>query len=130
MASHDAVKTVTLTAGANLTIGQVVAVSAARTVIPTGAVTSVVVGIAAETVASGGRVPVALLQGIVEATAGVGGVTVGEICVPNAVGLLTSVANTGALIADQMGCGIALGTAVAGETFEMLAMPIAAPHSA
>jgi len=130
MASHDAVRTVTLTAGGALTNGQVVEVSAARTVVATTAVTSVVVGIAAETVASGSDVPVALLEGIVEVEAGVGGVTAGEICVPDATGTVTGVANTGALVADQMGIGIALNTAVAGEIFEMLAQPIAAPHSA
>lgn len=129
MASHDAVRTVTLIAGAALTIGQVVEVTGARTVAPTNAVTDVVVGVAAETVDSGSDVPVALLEGILEVTAGVGGVTVGQICVPNAVGRVTSVAGLGALAADQMGIGIALQTAVVDETFEMLAMPIGAPHS-
>lgn len=128
MASHDAVKTVTLIAGAALTNGQVLEVTGARTVAPTGAVTDVVVGVCAETVASGSDVPVALLQGIVEVKAG-GGVTAGEICVPDATGTVTGVAGTGALAADQMGIGIALNTAVAGEIFEMLAQPVAAPHT-
>lgn len=130
MASHDAVKTVTLIAGAALTYGQVVEVTGARTVSPANAVTDVVVGVVAESVASGRDVPIALLQGIVEVTAGVGGVTVGQICVPNAAGFVTSVAGLGALLPDQMGIGIALSTAVVNETFEMLAMPIGAPHSA
>ena len=130
MASHDAVKTVTLIAGAALTYGQVVEVTAARTVAPTNAITNVVVGVVAESVASGRDVPIALLQGILEVTAGVGGVTAGQICVPNTVGRVTSVAGLGALAVDQMGIGIALQTAVVDETFEMLAMPIGAPHSA
>ena len=124
MASHDAVRTVTLTAGAALTNGQVVQVSAARTVIATAATNDVVVGVCAETVASGSDVPVALLQGIVEVEAGTGGVTAGEICVPDATGTVTGVADLPTLAVDQMGIGIALNTAVAGEIFEMLAQPI------
>ena len=130
MASHDGVKTVTLTAGAAVTNGHILAVSGARTVIETAAVTDIVVGVAAETVASGSDVPVALLQGIVEVAAGTGGVTSGEVCVPDATGTVTGVTGTGGLAADQMGIGIALNTAIAGEIFEMLAQPTAAPHSA
>lgn len=124
MASHDAVKTVTLTAGEALTNGNVVQVSAARTVIKTAATNDVVVGVVAESVASGSDVPVALLQGIVEVIAGTGGVTAGELCVPDATGTVTGVADLPTLAVDQMAVGIALNTAVAGEVFEMLAQPI------
>jgi len=130
MATHEGVKTVTLIAGAALTNGQIVEVTGVRTVGPTSAVTDVTVGVVAETVASGGDVPIALLQGVVEVIAGTGGVTAGNICVPDASGTVTEVANTGALVADQMGIGIALETRAAGEIFSMLAQPIAAPHSA
>ena len=130
MASHDAVKTVTLIAGAAITNGQVLEVTGARTVAPTGATTDIVVGVAAETVASGSDVPVALLQGIVEVEAGVGGVTAGNICVPDATGTVTEVASIAAIPVDSMGCGIALNTAAAGEIFEMLAQVIAGPHTA
>jgi len=132
MASHDAVKTVTLTAGAALTNGQLVYASTAadRTVlVKTATVTENVLGVAAETVASGSDVPVALLQGIVEVLAG-GTITHGQLCVAGAAGVVTGVANTGALLADQSAVGIALTGAASGEIFEMFAMPISAPHSA
>lgn len=129
MATHEGVKTVTLTAGAALTNGQVVEVTGVRTVSPASAVTDVVVGVVAETVASGGDVPIALLQGVVEVRAG-GSITAGQICVPDASGDVTGVTGTGALAADQMGIGVALTAAADGEIFSMLAQPVAAPHSA
>ena len=128
MASHDGVKTVTLTAGAALVNGTVLKVSAARTVIITAATTDVVVGVCAESVASGSDVPVALLQGIVEVKAG-GTIAAGNICIPDATGTVTGAANLGALATDVVGIGIALTAAANGEIFEMIAQPIAAANS-
>lgn len=129
MASHDAVKTVTLIAGAALANGEVVEVSGARTVTRTNATTDVVVGVAAETVASGSDVPVALLQGIVEVKAG-GTITAGQLCVPDATGGVTGVASIAAIPVDSMAIGVALNGASSGEIFEMLAQPTAGPHTA
>lgn len=103
-------------------------------VIKATAVTDTVIGILAENPRSdlttdGLTVPVVLLQGKVAVKAG-GAVTAGQLVVPDATaGRVIGVANVGALAADSMAIGVALESAVDGDIFNMLAMPIAAPHS-
>ncbi len=128
MATHEGVRTVTLIAGAALTNGQPVEVTGVRTVSPTSAVTDVVVGIAAETVASGGDVPIALLEGVLEVIAG-GVITPGQVCIPTAAGAVIGVTGLAGVPVDQMGIGIALTGAASGEIFSMLAQPVAAANA-
>jgi hypothetical protein len=103
-------------------------------VIKATAVTNTVIGILAEEprtdlTTDGLTVPVVLLQGKVAVKAG-GTVTAGQLVVPDATaGRVIGVANVGALAVDSMAIGIALESAVDGDIFNMLAMPIAAPHS-
>jgi hypothetical protein len=104
-------------------------------VIKAASATAVGIGVLAENPRSdvstdGYTVPVTLLKGIVKMIAQ-GTITAGEIIIPTTTaGKVEGVANTGALAADQMGLGIALVSAVADDVFPVLAMPIAAPHSA
>jgi hypothetical protein len=103
-------------------------------VIKATAVTNTVIGILAENprtdlTTDGLSVPVVLLQGKVAVKAG-GAVTAGDLIVPDATaGRVIGVTGVGALAADSMAIGIALESAVDGDIFNMLAMPIAAPHS-
>lgn len=104
-------------------------------VIKTTAVTQTAIGILAEeprtdVTTDGLIVPVALLEGVVQIKAG-GTVTAGNLLVPDVTpGRVIGVAGAGALAVDSMAVGVALESAVDGDIFEMLAMPIAAPHSA
>lgn len=104
-------------------------------VIKASAATDVIIGVLGEeprkdATTDGETVPVVLLEGRVMMKAA-GAITAGQIIVPSTTaGRVTAVANTGALGVDQMGVGIALESAVAGDIFEVLAMTIAAPHTA
>lgn len=127
MASHDGVQTITLVAGEALTNGELIAISSGAAV-QAGA-TSAIVGVCAETVASGTSVPVAKLEGIVEMLVGTGGVTQDQVVVAVADGV-TSVASLAAIPVDQMAVGVALETGAAGTIVRVLASPLAAPHTA
>lgn len=140
MATYEGGKIVTLTAGEDLRgdlyeILQVENDSDVGKVIKATGVTNTVVGVLAEEPYSGestdGKgVSVALLQGKIKVKAGAS-VTAGQLVVPDTdAGRVAGVANVGALAADSMAIGIALESAADGEIFTMLAMPIAAPHSA
>lgn len=104
-------------------------------VIKATAVANTVIGILAEdpdseATTDGVTVPVILLQGIVKVKAGAT-ITAGQLIVPDTTaGRVAGVANAAALAADSMAIGVALQSAVDGDIFEMLAQPIAAPHSA
>ena len=130
MASHDGTKAVTLVAAANTTIGTCIEINSSGLASVANATTDVIVGIAGETVSAGDSIPVVLLQGIVEVTAGAGGLTAGNLCTPDASGTVTAVASLAAIPADSMCVGVAVDTAAAGDTFRMLAQPLAAPHTA
>jgi len=103
-------------------------------VIKATAVTNTVIGVLGEEPRSdattdGETVPVVLLQGKVMMKAGAA-ITAGQLIVPDATaGRVAGVANVGALAVDSMAIGIALESAADGDIFEVLAMPIAAPHS-
>lgn len=106
-------------------------------VIKATAVANTVVGILAEdpdstATTDGETVPVALIAagGVLKVKAGAT-ITAGQLLVPDTTaGRVAGVASAAALAADSMAIGIALESAVDGDIFEMLAMPIAAPHSA
>lgn len=104
-------------------------------VIKTTAVTNTPIGVLAEeprtdATTDGETVPVVLLQGVVKMKAGAT-ITAGQLIVPDVTaGRVAGVANVGALAADSMAVGVAMESAVDGDIFEVLAMPIAAPHSA
>lgn len=140
MATYEGGKIVTLIAGEDLRsdlyeILKVENDSNVGKVIKATGVTDTVVGVLAENPYSGestdGKsVSVALLQGIVKMKAGAS-ITAGQIIVPDTTaGRVAGVTGVGALAADSMGLGIALESASDGEILEVLAMPIAAPHSA
>jgi len=103
-------------------------------VIKATAVTNTVIGVLGEEPRSdattdGETVPVVLLQGKVMMKAGAA-ITAGQLIVPDVTaGRVAGVANVGALAVDSMAIGIALESAADGDIFEVLAMPIAAPHS-
>lgn len=140
MAAYESVTIVNLIAGEDLR-GDVYELlyvendSGVGKVIKTTAVTQTPIGVLAENPSAdastdGVTVPVALLQGVVLMKAGAA-ITAGYIVVPDTTtGRVAGVANSGALAADSMGVGIALVTAADGDIFPVLAMPIAAPHSA
>ncbi len=104
-------------------------------VIKATAVANTVIGVLnnepdAAATTDGSVVSVALLSGIVKVKSG-GTVTAGDLVVPDTTtGRVVTVANAAALAADSMAIGVALETAADGQIFPMLAMPIAAPHSA
>jgi hypothetical protein len=140
MASFESAVAVNLIAGEDLRgdlheILQFENDSGEAKVIKATAVTDTVVGILGEEPRTdadtdGETVPVVLLQGVVKVKAGAT-ITAGELIVPDVTaGRVTGVANVGALADDSMAIGIALKSAVDGEIFSMLAMPIAAPHQA
>ena len=136
MASAQSTVAVNLVAGEDLrgALYNILVVNTSGQVVKATVVTETVVGILAEeprtdAVSTGETVPVAILQGIVKVKAG-GVVTAGDLVVPDATtGLVIGVTGVGALAADSMAIGIALVTAADGDIFEMLAMPVAAPHS-
>lgn len=140
MSATQAVKTVNLIAGEDLRngFGLLVTVendSDVGKVIKTTAVTDTPVGIIAENPRSdistdGYGVPVVLLQGVVKMVAGAA-ITAGQLIVPDTTaGRVAGVTGVGALTVDSMAVGVALESAADGEFVEVLAMPIAAPHSA
>jgi hypothetical protein len=139
MASFESTVAVNLIAGEDLRgdvfeILQIEDDGGVGKVIKATAVTNTVIGILAENprtdlTTDGLSVPVVLLQGKVAVKAG-GAVTAGDLIVPDATaGRVIGVTGVGALAADSMAIGIALESAVDGDIFNMLAMPIAAPHS-
>lgn len=140
MASYEAARAVNLIAGEDLRsdVYEILKIeddgNVGKVIKATG-VTDTVVGILAENPRSdastdGETVPVALLEGVVKVKAGAT-ITAGQLIVPDVTaGRVAGVANAGALAADSMAIGIALVSAVDGDIFEMLAMTIAAPHSA
>lgn len=140
MSATQNVKTVNLIAGEDLRNGlgllvQVENDTNVGKVIKTTAVTQTPVGVIAENPRSdvstdGYTVPVVLLQGVVKMVAGAA-ITAGQLIVPDTTaGRVAGVANVGALAADSMAVGVALESAADGEFVEVLAQPIAAPHSA
>lgn len=139
MSTFQATKVVNMVAGENLNgdLYEVVKVDSDGRVVKSTAVTDVIVGVIAEdpgrvTVDGADTVPVMLLTGIILVKAG-GTVTAGQIAVSHGAttaGTVEGVANTGALAADQMGIGVFLKGGDAGAILPILAMPIAAPHSA
>ena len=139
MASFESTVAVNLIAGEDLRgdvfeILQIEDDGGVGKVIKATAVTNTVIGILAENprtdlTTDGLSVPVVLLQGKVAVKAG-GAVAAGDLIVPDATaGRVIGVTGVGALAADSMAIGIALESAVDGDIFNMLAMPIAAPHS-
>ncbi len=104
-------------------------------VVKATAVTDTVVGYLSEspdsaTDTDGQNVPMGILTGKVPLVAG-DDITAGELIVPDTTaGRVASVANVGALAVDSMAIGVALESAVDGDVFSVLAMPIAAPHTA
>ena len=132
MASFESGKSISVIAGSDFTgdIYKLAEISAANTVDVVNATTDHVAGVIGEEVLAGETCPLVLLQGRVKVTAGAA-ISVGDILVPTAAGLVTGVASRAAIPVDSMGVGIALQAAVAsGDIIEMLAMPIAAPHTA
>lgn len=125
MASHDGAKSVSLVAGAACTNGQVLALATGLAE-PTSGTTDVVVGVCGETVAIGDAVPVVLLEGILEVTAGAA-ITQGQLCVPDATGRVTGVASIATITAGGMSIGTALDAAgAAGDVIRVLANPLTA----
>lgn len=106
-------------------------------VIKAATATAVVVGVLAEeprtdVTTDGIAVPVALISaggiGLMKAGAGI---TAGGLVIPTTTaGRVDDAANIGALIDDQMACGIALESAVDGDIFPVLFGVIAGPHGA
>lgn len=140
MASFENAEAVNMIAGEDLRndvyeILQVENDSGVGKVIKATGVTNTVVGILAENPDSdqttdGLTVPVVLLKGVVNVKAGAT-ITAGQLIVPDTTaGRVAGVANVGALAVDSMAIGVALESAVDGDIFAILAMPIAAPHSA
>ncbi len=142
MASTQNGKAVNLIAGQDLRgdfaeILQIEDDSNVGKVIKATAVANTVIGVLAEeprtdATTDGEVVPVALIAagGVLKMKAGAT-ITAGQIIVPDTTaGRVAGVANAAALAADSMGIGVALESAVDGDIFEVLAMVVAAPHSA
>ena len=136
MATTQAVKAVTLPAGEDLTgdYAEIVKINATGQVVKVTAVTDITVGVLAESAPSsdtGQGVPVALISGggVLKFKAGAA-IVAGNLLVPHTTdGRVAGIANIAALVANQMGIGIALSAAAVGEIFSGLAMPIAGPNS-
>lgn len=98
-------------------------------------VTNTVVGVLYEEPTAGQTtdglvVSMALLTGKVLVKAGAS-ITAGQLIVPDTTaGRVAGVSGVGSLAVDSMALGVALESAADGDVFTMLAMPIAAPHSA
>lgn len=140
MASAQSTRAVSMIAGEDLRgdlfeLLQVENDAGVGKVIKTTAVTNTPIGVLgenpdAEATTDGETVPVVLLQGIVKVKAG-GAVTAGNLLVPDVTpGRVIGVAGVGGLAIDSMAIGVALESAVDGDVFSMLAMSIAAPHTA
>ena len=140
MSSENAAKTIDIVVGEDLNgdVYEALTIDSDGRVIKATAATDVIVGFLAEdpgrtTVDGTDSVPVALVGGggrvKVKAQAAI---TAGYLIIPTTTaGRVAGAANIGALIEDQMACGIALEAATAaGDIIEILAMPIGAPHSA
>ncbi len=140
MASEQSTRAVSMIAGQDLRgdlheILQIEDDSGVGKVIKATAVANTVIGVLAENpdgaaTTDGETVPVILLHGVVKMKAGAT-ITAGQLIVPDATaGRVAGVANAAALAADSMAIGVAMESAVDGDIFEVLSMPIAAPHSA
>lgn len=140
MAATQATRSVNLIAGEDLRgdlyeILQIENDGGVGKVVKATAVANTVIGILAEdpradVTTDGLSVPVALLEGVVKVKAGAT-ITAGQLIVPDATaGRVAGVTGAAALAADSMAIGIALESAVDGDIFRVLAMSIAAPHSA
>ena len=88
-------KTVTMTAGASITGGQVLVFSAADTVVPSGVNPANYAGIAAHDAASGAPVTVMMGAGVVHETPVAAGVTAAALVYGGAAGQVTGTAGTG-----------------------------------
>ena len=88
-------KTVTMTAGATITGGQVLVFSAADTVSPSAVNPANYAGIAAHDAASGAPVTVMMGSGVVHETPTAAGVTAGALVYGGATGQVTGTAGTG-----------------------------------
>lgn len=106
--------TITRTAGADVTGGQLVEVLGSGTVGPAGAASTKVVGVAARDVLSGNPVPI-YCGGVQRVIAAAGGVTAGDVVSAGAAGTVAPVG--GGAFATKV--GIALTTAAAGATAEI-----------
>lgn len=142
MSGHQQPKVVNLIAGQDLRGDvyealQIENDSGVAKVIKCTGVTNTIIGVLAEEPRSdvstdGYTVPVALVGGggVLTMKAGAA-ITAGYLVVSDTdAGRVAGVANAGALAADSMAIGVALQTAADGDQFPVLAMPIAAPHSA
>jgi hypothetical protein len=98
----------TFTAGAAITEGQLVYLSAANTVSPTSTATSAWVGVAAFTCASGDKLTV-YTEGA-HTLAASGAIAFGENVIPAAAGAVATQGTASAANAVQV-CGVALNTA-------------------
>ena len=135
MASFEAAKAVNLIAGEDLRgdLHEVLKIeddaNVGKVIKATG-LTDTIVGILGEeprtdATTDGETVPVVLLEGIVKVKAGAT-ITAGQLVTVDAgtPGRVAGVADQAALVADGMAIGIALESAVDGDIFEMLAMPL------
>lgn len=128
MSSYEANKCITMLAGSDFTgdLFKLVEVSAAGTVDLTNATTDAAVGVIGEEVTAGLPTKITLLQGIVKVKLG-GTVTVGQLLIPTAAGLVTGVAGIANIPANSMSVGIATKGGAINEVGEMLAMPLSSP---
>jgi len=129
MATHQATEAVTLVAESAITVSRALEVTSSGTVQHASAQTDAIVGVAAESVAAGDSVGVTLLKGVCEMEAG-GTITAGQLVVAAATGTVTGVASLAAVPVDSMAIGVALDGASSGDIFRVLALPLAAPHTA
>ena len=132
MATHQAVKIVTLPAAGNLSgrLNQAVTINSSGRVTPTDAVTEIIVGTIAEkpSAATDSPVAVALIAGggVIPMVAQAA-ITRGHIIIPTTTdGKVAGVAAVSNLATNQMGAGFALEAATAADqVIEVLAMQIA-----
>ncbi len=140
MASIENTSAVNMIAGEDLRteVGSILTIeddSDVGKVVKATAVTDTVVGYLAEdpdssATTDGQTVPMGLLTGKVKLIAGAT-ITAGQLIVPDVTaGRVAGVTGVGGLADDSMAIGVALVSAVDGDIFSVLAMPISAPHSA
>lgn len=103
------VKPFTVAASATITGGQIVAWSGASTVGPAGAASAVVAGVAAFDAASGARVAVWPLEGLIHEVTSTGAITAGGGVDTGAAGVAAA---SGTSIAASSAAGTLIGTAV------------------
>ena len=135
MAYHEAITTITLPQGEDLTddIGSLLTLNSSAQVVKTANVTDPVVAVLAEnpssaTVGEGVSVVLVGCGGVVPVKAGAA-ITAGQVIVPHSTdGKANGVANIAGLAANQMGAGFALKAASAADEFiEVLLMVVAGP---